>query len=216
MSDKIEKDLVDPAVEPVTDKIYRTTQFAVSAIGAVNGIPGVAEVFSLIVESPLDKRRKKWAIQVTDAINDLIDKGVMTDSELASNEVFLSAVMEASQQAIRTHQAEKIEALLNSIKSSARETIESDYQKLFYNYLNQFTVMHLGLIKSIEINCNQSKEPWEKLIQEISTQYFSGDARLFYTMVEELEVGKGLIESRDQDYILTDLGYKFQKFISSQ
>jgi hypothetical protein len=69
-----------------------------------------AEVFQFVVQPPLEERRSDWMRQVGEDLQQLQEQGLTLDN-LQSNEKFISAVMHASQIAIRTHHEEKIQAL---------------------------------------------------------------------------------------------------------
>ncbi|MCL1065710.1 hypothetical protein L2735_02665 [Shewanella olleyana] len=57
-------------IEPSADKVYALVE------GACSLIPMWSVVLHQLAESPIEKRREKWRIQVTDSINSLIEKKV--------------------------------------------------------------------------------------------------------------------------------------------
>ena len=114
---KIDKELINPIVEPDSKKVHRVVRSALSAIPYAGG--AVAEAFNALIEPPMTRRKGQWMLQVTEAINELYEKGVVTEKELQENEKFFTTLVHASTIAIRNHQSEKREALRNAVINSA-------------------------------------------------------------------------------------------------
>ena len=99
------------------DVAHTLAKAGLSAIPVVGG-PAV-ELFQYLIQPPLEKRRGEWMAQVGEKLQELEAKGLKLD-ELQKNEEFVSAVMHASQIALRTHQAAKLDALRNAIINVAK------------------------------------------------------------------------------------------------
>ena len=86
-------------------------------------------------------------VQVGEKLRELETKGLKLE-DLQENEEFVSAVMHASQIALRTHQAAKLAALRNAIVNVAKgQAPEEALQHVFLNLLDSFTELHLWILK---------------------------------------------------------------------
>ena len=89
------------------DVAHSLTKAGLSVIPVVGG-PAV-ELFQLLIQPPLEKRRTEWMADVGEKLRELEVKGLKLE-DLQKNEEFVSAVMYASHVALRTHKAEKLNA----------------------------------------------------------------------------------------------------------
>lgn len=147
--DKIDLERIDPAVEPLDEKLHRVGRAAIGAIPVV-GSP-LLEIFNSLLETPLNKRRTETMLQIGAALNELIGQGVVTEAGLQENEAFVSTVAEVCNISLRNHQIEKLEALRNAVINSALPTCPSDdYRQIFLNFVDVCTVSHIRLLKLFE------------------------------------------------------------------
>jgi len=143
---KVDLSGLDPKLEPESETIHRLTRMGIGLIPVVGG--SLLEVFNSILESPLSKRRTETMIQLGEVINDLIEQGVVTEAGLQANDAFISTVAEVCAISLRNHQSEKLEALRNAVRNAALPTCPSDdYRQMFLNYIDQFTVTHLKILR---------------------------------------------------------------------
>lgn len=106
-----------------------------------------AETFQYVVQLPLEHRRQDWTESVGERLSMLEAKGVNLE-ELQSNEIFITAVMQASAAAIRTHQVSKIEALRNAIINIASgKGPEETIQHMLLSMIDQFSDMHIRVLQ---------------------------------------------------------------------
>jgi hypothetical protein len=127
------------------DVAHTLAKAGLSAIPVVGG-PAV-ELFQYVVQPPLEKRRGEWMAQVGEKLRELEANGLKLD-ELQKNEEFVSAVMHASQIALRTHQAAKLDALRNAIINVAKgQAPDEALQNVFLNLVDSFTELHLRILK---------------------------------------------------------------------
>lgn len=127
------------------DAAHAIAKAGLSAIPVVGG-PAV-ELFQYIVQPPLEKRRGEWMAQVGEKLQELEANGLKLE-ELQNNEEFVSAVMHASQIALRTHQAAKLDALRNAIMNVAKgQAPDEALQNVFLNLVDSFTALHLRILK---------------------------------------------------------------------
>ena len=121
--------------------------------GLIAGAPYVgpvaSELFSLVLASPLTRRRDEWMESIAEALKKLEEKveGFKIE-DLSKNESFITTILHATQAAIRNHQKEKLIALRNAVLNSALSNApEEDLQMLFLNYVDTLTPQHLLILK---------------------------------------------------------------------
>ena len=126
------------------DVAHALAKAGLSAIPVVGG-PAV-ELFQLLVQPPLERRRQEWMKEVGERLLTLEAQGLKLE-HLQENEQFISAVMQASTAAIRTHKQEKLAALRNAILHIARgEAPEETIQHLLLSFIDEFSEMHLRVL----------------------------------------------------------------------
>jgi len=128
-----------------SDVAYAITKAGLSAIPII-GSPA-AELFHLLIQPPLEKRRIEWMSSVGEKLIELETKGFKLE-DLQSDQQFVSAVMHASQVALRTHQEGKLDALRNAIVNIAQgQAPEDTLQHIFLDLVDSFTELHLRILK---------------------------------------------------------------------
>ena len=151
---KIDKELIDPVVEPASEKAHRVTRAALSGVPALGG--ALVETFNALIEPPMARRKTEWMGQVTEAINELYEKGYVTEQDLQENEKFFTTLVHASNVAIKNHEQEKLDALRNAVLNSALPGAPDDtLQQLFLNLIDSCTSWHIALLKLF-----QDPEQW--------------------------------------------------------
>lgn len=127
------------------DVAHALAKAGLSAIPVV-GSP-LVELFQLLVQPPLDRRRTEWMTDVGEKLEELASRGVDLTA-LGQNEEFISAVMHASQVAIRTHQGEKREALRNAVLNVAvGQSPGEALQHMFFAWIDALSVLHLEVLR---------------------------------------------------------------------
>ncbi|MCL4774034.1 MAG: hypothetical protein KJZ98_08830 [Burkholderiaceae bacterium] len=111
----------------------------------VAGGPAV-ELFQLLVQPPLEKRRAEWMQAVGEKLRHLEEQGLKLE-DLQANESFVSAVMHATQAAMRTHVVAKRIALRNAILNVAvGQAPDETVQHLLLSFVDDLTEMHLRIL----------------------------------------------------------------------
>jgi hypothetical protein len=129
------------------DKAYTILKAAVAGIPIVGG--SANELMGLVFAGPYQKRLQKWREDVAEVLSYLVNTKGIRIEDLQSNEGFISAVANASQVAMRNHDAEKREALRNAlINTVISDTIDESLQNQFLNYIDTLTVWHIRLLKA--------------------------------------------------------------------
>lgn len=227
----IDSELIDPAVEPEGEKFGRAAR---SIIGSIPVLGAAAtELFNGFFEGPLSKRRTEWMLQVTEVINEVIERGVVTEKSLMENEVFISAVAQACNAALRTHQEEKLLAFRNVLLNAAVRTSNHERVEFFIYYLDLLTVAHLKVLSFVRDpdqwlidNCVYGEDDWKSvkgthgLIMAVHPDYHADKA--LYDVVWQDLYRCGLINEKTEDLsdpnssiytALTSVGEAFLDFI---
>lgn len=127
------------------DATHAIVKAGLSALPMAGG-PAV-ELFQYIVQPPLDKRREAWMADVGAKLLELEAKGLDL-AKLRENGQFISAVMQASQAALRTHKSAKLAALRNAIVNIAYgQAAEDTVQHLLLSFVDELSEMHLRILK---------------------------------------------------------------------
>lgn len=128
----------------LTDSAHTLTKAGLSMIPVVGG-PAV-EFFQHLVQPPLERRRNEWMNAIGEKLQ-CIEKNGLKLEDLQSNEQFITAVMQASTAAIRTHKVEKLTALRNAILNIANgQGPEETTQHIFLSFIDEFSEMHLRIL----------------------------------------------------------------------
>lgn len=100
-----------------------------AGIAAIPLVGGSLEVLASVVLAPsLTKRRDAWLEKLGELVNDLQRKVEGFEiSDLAGDEVFVSAVMDASRIAMGTHLETKLDLLKNCLESMALTENRDDF-----------------------------------------------------------------------------------------
>ena len=121
------------------------------AKGVVSEIPmiggPVSELLGLLI-SPIAERRDGWLTDLQRRLHELeAQKEGFCFSDLSKNERFVSAVLQATTAAARTHKKEKREALRNAVLNVATgDGLSEDVEALFLNFIDSFTTVHLKVL----------------------------------------------------------------------
>jgi hypothetical protein len=122
---------------------------------------------------PLEKRRNAWMKEVGRTLQELEKNRGIKLEELQTNEAFVTAVLQATQTALRNHQREKIEALRNAVINSASGiNIEEDLQLQFIRYVEELAPSHFALLKFLADHEQRlaSIKTYEELYQQFVPQ----------------------------------------------
>lgn len=124
------------------DVVHALTKGVLSGAPVVGGL--VSEIFALAFSPPLEKRREEWLLSLEKRLRSLELKLEM----LAESEIFVSMIQHATQIALRTHQADKLEALRNAVVNTAQgSSLEDDLRSIFLNLIDSMTPWHIRLLK---------------------------------------------------------------------
>jgi hypothetical protein len=202
--------------------------FAKAGLSAIPVVGGPAiELFQYLIQPPLEKRRGEWMAQVGEKLQDLEAKGLKLD-ELGNNEEFVSAVMHASQIALRTHQAAKLDALRNAIINVAKgQAPDEALQNVFLNLVDSFTELHLRILKVFQTPTpppNMSMGGLSSVLEH-NIPELRGNRELYNQLWKDL-YSRGLVNADGLHVTMTEnglgqkrttgIGDAFLKFIEEQ
>ncbi|MEG8233800.1 hypothetical protein [Pseudomonas orientalis] len=143
---KIDVELVDPTLEPAGEKVNRVIRIALGSVPIAGS--AMVEFFNSMFEGPLSRRRTEWMVEVSNALNEILEEGVLSEKDLQENESFVSTVAQACNISLRNHELEKLEALRNAVKNSALPNCpDDDCRQLFLNFVDMCTVTHIRLLQ---------------------------------------------------------------------
>lgn len=208
-----------------------TTGDVVHAVGKgasalLEGISGatVAELLDLILAPPLTRRRDAFFIELNNRVKALENEGINL-AQLSSNEQFVSAVLQATTTALKTHLEDKRRALLNAVANVARRSsIDDTVQAMFFNFLDTLRPDHLILLKLFATPAVSVKGPqgdhlnWSEVVEKKLPHLRGGDLDLWMPLLSDLQA-KGLVYTSDigaapAGPIASGLGQLFLEFVS--
>lgn len=159
-----------------------------AAIGLLPGVGGaVAEFYSTYISPPATKRLYEFLEKLIGELRSLQSQvNGFTVESLQKNPVFITALMQAIEIAIRNHQEEKLKALRNLILNSVlSNSVEDDVKLLFFDWLNEFKVSHLHLLHILH-------EPDRYREKAITLKELQTNKYLYGYFLKEL-IDKGLV-----------------------
>ncbi|MBW3509542.1 MULTISPECIES: hypothetical protein [unclassified Janthinobacterium] len=208
----------------------------VSLVPAAGGPLQVA--FENLFASPLERRKEAWLEQLAEVLTE-VERRIegLTPEKLASNEAFVTVVMQASQVALRNHQNAKLEALRNAVLNAALPGApQEDEQLTFLRLIDQLAPWHLrvlavldnpelwmrkhaiqnpgwsaGGVFTVLEHCvselRGQREIYDQIVRDLQADGLMGQGQFLHIMM----TGNGMMESRT-----TERGKRFIQFISAQ
>lgn len=137
-----------PTEKTATDYLHSAVKIAAGMIPIPYADGVVAEIFESVFTAPLERRKEEWLQQMGSAINELYKKvNGLSPDDLSKNDEFISACLQASNIALRSHQKEKLEALRAAIKNTVLMK-DMDYIKksMFIRLIDEFSPLHLRIM----------------------------------------------------------------------
>ena len=131
--------------ESFGDKAHLIARMGLSAIPLLGG-PS-SELFNWLITTPVQRRRNEWMTRLSQRLEELERQGRVEVKNLQENEEFISAVIQASQVALRNHQQEKLQALENAVlKMATGHAVEDAKREMFLSFVDVLTVWHLRVL----------------------------------------------------------------------
>jgi len=146
---KADVEIPEPPQRLKSDWKHALVRAGIAAVPWV-GSPAV-EILSQVLTPPIEERRNEWLKGLAEAILRLEGKVEAFKVEaLRDNAVFVTAFLQASQVAVRSHQREKLEALRNAVLNVALGNMpdqDQDLQMMFISWIEVFTPTHLQVLR---------------------------------------------------------------------
>jgi len=137
------KDLTPPT-KSIRDTVHSLAK------GGISFIPGgglVAEIFNLFVVPSYQKRFERWMNTVAAKLDELRRLDLVKWEDLEGDERFVTVLIQCTQAAMRQHQKEKLDLLLNAVSNSAQKSrVEEDMESIFIRHIDELTVEHFVLL----------------------------------------------------------------------
>ena len=113
-------------------------------------IPVVGELLGFVLKFPLEERIDDWFrdLQIPLRESETRVAGFQIEG-LSGSERFVSAVLQATQAALCSHEKEKLNALSNAVLNTALETARDDDSRAVLASLSgRFTPLHLRMLQT--------------------------------------------------------------------
>lgn len=174
------------------DAAHSGIKAALSSIPFVGG--SISELFSLGIQSPLEKRKDDFIISLDERVSELEDRGVLSSEYVIVDDEFIDVAAHALPIAIRNSSPEKLNALRNAVINTALKIdINRDSKFMYLNFINELTEIQIKIIKILY----EPRSYIEKLFEINKNNIPQG-----YTYVDVL---KDLRKILDVDKILYDV-----------
>jgi hypothetical protein len=206
-----------PLPQPTFEDVEHAGRKGILAI--IPGIGGVASELFGVLSSPLALRRDDWWSDLERRLCDLEGRvdGFRFD-DLGQNKQFVSAALQATQAAMRTHQAEKLAALQNAVLNIALAKAPSeDLQLIFLNLVDSFTPSHLEVLRDFQASGHPNRAEFQKqrdltdqVVCDLRDRGLLRDTRPF--AARDRDSPEALVI---YDWEVTNLGRQFLEFIKS-
>jgi hypothetical protein len=176
----------------------------------------VSELWALL-GPPVAQRRDDWLEDLARRLRDLEGKidGFRFD-DLGKNEQFVSATLQATQAALRTHQSEKLAALRNAVMNVAvgKAPLE-DLQLVFLNLVDSFTPAHLKILDFFQHPDNTARDEFrrqrdltDQVVRDLNDRGLINDTRPY--AARNRDDSESLIYYQ---WDVTNLGNQFLAFV---
>jgi hypothetical protein len=203
---------------------------------ALNLVPfaggALATLYETVFSSPIDKRKEEWLIQLAKTVDEICDQvSGLTLENLSENELFISAYLQASNIAVRTHQKEKINALQKAVKNTVVITdIDETLKLIFIRIIDDLTPMHFQVLHFLAspefyiqklkaksspgsmVHWGDMRNVWNETFKEVKAQ-----STIIDLVISDLyRFGLVRVEKFHEarlDSVSTDIGNNFIKFI---
>lgn len=205
------------------DTAHMIAKAGLSVIPVVGG--PAAELFQYLVQPPLERRRIDWMNTVGEKLQELENRGVNIE-ELGQKEEFISAVMHASQIALRTHRNEKKEALRNAVFNvAAGQSPGEALEQMFFDWIDSLSVLHLQILRLFQ---KPTPPPGMSMgglssVLEYNMPQLGGQANIYNQVWKDL-YSRGLVNTEGMNVTMTvqglaskrtsEIGDAFLRFVS--
>jgi hypothetical protein len=143
-----------------------------AGLAIIPGLGGaITEVLSLVLAPAVERRRHEWFKELAEVVDRLEAKieGFKVE-DLAKNEAFASATIQASLIAFRTHQQEKRKMLRNALVNiGLGKCPDEDIQHIYLRLIDEFTPSHVKILHFLWEGVSQVAAANETLLRQGKT-----------------------------------------------
>ncbi|MEA4914602.1 MAG: hypothetical protein VB061_08540 [Christensenella sp.] len=107
--------------------------------------PIVTAVYDEVVSASLLKRREEWERNIEQRLEALEDEKIV--EKLIGNESFVSCLIQATREAMSTHQHVKIDRLANAVVNSIDSSIDDDKKQIFLRWIERYSETHILVLE---------------------------------------------------------------------
>jgi hypothetical protein len=149
----------EPSRRPLPKPTFEDAEHAGlrALVSMIPFVGGAGTELMNLMSSPISVRRDEWLEDLERRLFDLEGKVEgFQFVNLQRNEEFISATLQATVAAVRTHQSEKRDALRNAVLNVAVGATPGVYQGFFLSLVDSLTPMHLSMLKQFQRQQNVS------------------------------------------------------------
>ena len=182
------------------DRLHSGGRAVLAAAVPVLGAPA-AELMTNVLTPPLERRRTAWFNNLAERLERLEEQvESFTVASLRDDEEFITAVMTASQIAIRNHSGQKIEWLQNAVANVALKTeADIELQSLFLTFIEYFAPVHIRLLMLF-----QNPQTYaSKLGHDLAARFQRGSSAPLRHVLEEVLLDMSVMP--DRGFLVDDL-----------
>jgi len=196
-----------------------------AGLSAVPGAGGpLAEMMQLFLGPAIERRREDWMRRVAAMLTTLMANGLRADA-LQNDDRFISAVLQTTLIAQRTHNQEKLDALSSALSNIVTtQTPDEALESMFLGYIDSFTEWHIRILRVYEAPDPLSRFTEIGQVVERAYPELKGRPEIYETVWQDL-LQKGLVDMQSLDGPInnvnsvsnrhaTPLGGKFLRFIA--
>ena len=141
-----------PPEKPTARELAEQAIIAGAGMVPIAGSP-IAVAFAVAMGWSYNRRMRAWLEDLAAAVSELQDAQdeALSIDDLADNDVFTDAVVNATRAAQATHHEDKLRALVNGVVHSiAPDAPTVDEQARFFRLVEDFTPAHLRLLSFLD------------------------------------------------------------------
>lgn len=192
--------------EIITEAIEVTAKTAISTIPIGGAL--ITCVWDAVKGQAANKRLDNWKEKVEEKLQ-LLDYSL---EEIGNNEMFASAIMKATDIALKTMEEDKRTYLANAVKNSITISISESVMMIYLDLLDRYTVWHLKILhffynpsmfKAVNVSGFMMGSPMEPLLQAYPE--LSDNKPIINKIVKDL-YNDGLMNTKDLNCSMTPSG----------
>lgn len=132
-----------PRKSDARELVEATTAGAIGSVPVVGGV--AAGLFTFLVTFGYNRRLQEWMDEISADVQHLLDEQGLTMEDLAEDEAFLDAVIDATRVATATSRREKWEWLRNGLRGALGDQ-DLDEQHRFFRLVDELTPPHVRIL----------------------------------------------------------------------